>query len=111
MPSVTALGINNRYWISAIWVEAEPTARGVRSLPHRSYFHRYKVRFDWVENQGGPWWDTLGEEISVDKHPEKSIEPISSISSSRSREGPMPGERTLTSPEVVSCSKSIEPPL
>ncbi|ORX36285.1 hypothetical protein BD324DRAFT_651527 [Kockovaella imperatae] len=44
------------YWISYVWVEAEPVARGIKGPSGRDYFHRYKVRFDWVESQGQPWW-------------------------------------------------------
>jgi len=47
-----------RYWISAAWVEAEPAGLSVQSHPSRDYFHRYKVRFDWIESQGLPWWDS-----------------------------------------------------
>ncbi|KAK8861420.1 hypothetical protein IAR55_002239 [Kwoniella newhampshirensis] len=45
------------YWISAAWVEAESAGRGVTPPPGRNYFHRYKIRFDWVDSQGEPWWD------------------------------------------------------
>lgn len=31
-------------------------ALGVQSPPDRDYFHRYKIRFDWVSSQGDPWW-------------------------------------------------------
>ncbi|WVR03962.1 hypothetical protein IAU60_000961 [Kwoniella sp. DSM 27419] len=44
------------YWISLVWVEAEHAAFGIPPHPDRTYFHRYKVRFDWVEEQGEPWW-------------------------------------------------------
>lgn len=45
------------YWISYTWVEAEPVGKGVLPPRDRDYFHRYKIRFDWVKNQGEPWWD------------------------------------------------------
>ena len=48
----------DRYWISAVWVEAEPVAKGFRSPINRNYFHRYKIRFDWVQSQGQPWWNS-----------------------------------------------------
>ncbi|WWC68776.1 uncharacterized protein I206_102711 [Kwoniella pini CBS 10737] len=44
------------YWISFTWVEAEPCASGIKPPDCRDYFHRYKIRFDWVESQGIPWW-------------------------------------------------------
>jgi hypothetical protein len=28
--------------------------------PGRTFFHRLKVRFDWVESQGAPWWLQTG---------------------------------------------------
>lgn len=46
-----------RYWISYTWAEAEPVGKGVMPPRDRDYFHRYKIRFDWVNNQGEPWWD------------------------------------------------------
>ena len=48
--------MDGRFWISHMWVEAEPVARGVKPPKNRDYFHRYKVRFDWLESQGTPWW-------------------------------------------------------
>lgn len=47
----------NRYWVSHVWTEAEPAAKGV-SLPRgRDWYKRVKVRFDWVDSQGQPWWE------------------------------------------------------
>ncbi|WVQ73812.1 hypothetical protein IAR50_003393 [Cryptococcus sp. DSM 104548] len=45
------------YWISYTWVEAEPAYKGTKPPPGREYFHRIKIRFDWVESQGNPWWE------------------------------------------------------
>lgn len=47
------------YWISAHWVEAEFPAENAKLSPDRPYFHRLKLRFDWCEAQGDPWW--MGE--------------------------------------------------
>ncbi|OCF74843.1 hypothetical protein I204_03685 [Kwoniella mangroviensis CBS 8886] len=44
------------YWISLTWVEAEWPPLGVSPPKERDYFHRVKIRFDWVESQGTPWW-------------------------------------------------------
>ncbi|WWD16674.1 hypothetical protein CI109_101104 [Kwoniella shandongensis] len=49
------------YWISAAWVEAEPVGKGIKPPLGRDYFHRYKIRFDWVDSQGVPWWDNDGQ--------------------------------------------------
>ncbi|ODO06332.1 hypothetical protein L198_01564 [Cryptococcus wingfieldii CBS 7118] len=46
------------YWISYTWVEAEPAYKGTKPPSGRDYFHRIKIRFDWVESQGDPWWDS-----------------------------------------------------
>ena len=43
------------------WVEAEPVAKGIKSPEGRAYFHRYKIRFDWVPSQGEPWWNQRNE--------------------------------------------------
>ena len=53
-----------------MWVEAEPVAQGVKGPNDRDYFHRYKVRFDWVQSQGTPWWLQAGEtELSASSNP------------------------------------------
>ncbi|KAL7411268.1 hypothetical protein BDY24DRAFT_397237 [Mrakia frigida] len=44
------------YWISLVWIEAEPPAPNAKLVPGRDFFHRYKIRFDWVSSQGDPWW-------------------------------------------------------
>ncbi|ODO09256.1 hypothetical protein I350_02856 [Cryptococcus amylolentus CBS 6273] len=46
------------YWISYTWVEAEPAYKGTKPPSGRDYFHRIKIRFDWVGSQGDPWWDS-----------------------------------------------------
>jgi hypothetical protein len=54
-----------RYWISITWVEPEPVPPGIECPEGRGYFHRYKIRFDWVDTQGQPWWlpsDCAGKE-------------------------------------------------
>jgi hypothetical protein len=40
-----------------VWTEAEPVAKGIKSPIGRNWFKRVKVRFDWVESQGIPWWE------------------------------------------------------
>ena len=54
--ALRSLWVDSRYWISATWVEAEPVASGVKAPPDRDWFHRVKIRFDWIESQGTPWW-------------------------------------------------------
>lgn len=50
------------YWVSAAWYEAEPVALGVAPPESgKPWFQRLKVRFDWVESQGQPWWLRDGE--------------------------------------------------
>ncbi|KAL7410824.1 hypothetical protein BDY24DRAFT_168941 [Mrakia frigida] len=44
------------YWISFVWIEPEEAAAGSKLVDGRSYFHRYKLRFDWIPSQGEPWW-------------------------------------------------------
>nr|XP_019050222.1 hypothetical protein I302_00647 [Kwoniella bestiolae CBS 10118]OCF29152.1 hypothetical protein I302_00647 [Kwoniella bestiolae CBS 10118] len=61
------------YWISLTWVEAEPPPLGVPPPDGRDYFHRVKIRFDWVESQGKPWWidsDTNTNNIIGTNEPE-----------------------------------------
>jgi len=40
-----------------VWTEAEPVAKGIKPPIGRDWFKRVKVRFDWVESQGVPWWE------------------------------------------------------
>lgn len=47
-----------RYWVSAAWFEPEACAPDVKAPPGRNYFRRLKVRFDWDNSQGPPWWLT-----------------------------------------------------
>lgn len=51
---------DGRYWVSAAWYEPEACAPGVKAPPGRDYFRRLKVRFDWVQSQGTPWWLARG---------------------------------------------------
>lgn len=43
--------------MSHVWTEAEPVAEGVKPPSSRDWFKRVKVRFDWVDSQGVPWWE------------------------------------------------------
>lgn len=45
-----------RYWVSSYWVEAESPPPTWPVPAERTYFHRRKFRFDWIQNQGEPWW-------------------------------------------------------
>jgi hypothetical protein len=40
-----------------VWTEAEPVARSIKRPIGRKWYKRVKVRFDWVESQGQPWWE------------------------------------------------------
>jgi hypothetical protein len=40
-----------------VWTESEPVAQGIKPPIGRNWFKRVKVRFDWVESQGTPWWE------------------------------------------------------
>jgi len=40
-----------------VWTEAEPVAQGIKRPAGRDWYKRVKVRFDWVESQGTPWWE------------------------------------------------------
>ncbi|KLT45974.1 hypothetical protein CC85DRAFT_239597 [Cutaneotrichosporon oleaginosum] len=53
------------YWVSCTWYEAEPCADGVEAPEGRSWFHRLKIRFDWINTQGTPWWFTKGAPLPV----------------------------------------------
>ncbi|KAL1410253.1 hypothetical protein Q8F55_004259 [Vanrija albida] len=51
------------YWVSAAWFEAAPPDPGAAGSP--AFFRRLKVRFDWVESQGAPWWDGGGAKPDI----------------------------------------------
>ncbi|OCF32380.1 hypothetical protein I316_06050 [Kwoniella heveanensis BCC8398] len=53
------------YYISMTWVEAEPAMPDMRPPSGRNYFHRYKIRFDWVQSQGEPWWWHQGSDRQI----------------------------------------------
>ncbi|ORY29498.1 hypothetical protein BCR39DRAFT_588274 [Naematelia encephala] len=122
-----AYAILGWYWISATWVEAEPVALGVRPMHGRDWFNRYKIRFDWVQGQGDPWWlDT-----EVDRVPdgrclgkserEERVEPsgealsdhisVAEVTTSRIKSGPMKLE-TILNPDPISglLTPPITPP-
>lgn len=44
------------YQISLAWVEPELPAPGFQAPEGRPYLHRYKLRFDWCDGQGEPWF-------------------------------------------------------
>ncbi|KAK4686891.1 hypothetical protein P7C73_g3236, partial [Tremellales sp. Uapishka_1] len=57
----SAYAVLGWYWISVTWVEAEFVADGSGQHP-RPWFERVKIRFDWVQSQGVPWWEREGED-------------------------------------------------
>ncbi|WWC60152.1 uncharacterized protein I303_102716 [Kwoniella dejecticola CBS 10117] len=73
------------YWISMTWVEAEPCSPGITPPLDRDYFHRYKIRFDWVQSQGRPWW--INDESSI-----QFTKTRSSVSTDNSLSMPPPGQ-------------------
>ncbi|EIW66506.1 hypothetical protein TREMEDRAFT_74716 [Tremella mesenterica DSM 1558] len=71
------------YWVSATWVEAEPVAQGIEAPAGRDYHHRYKIRFDWIDTQGDPWWiDEHSSTPSDEEIVEKMVEEASPDTSS-----------------------------
>ncbi|WVF67083.1 hypothetical protein IAT40_001828 [Kwoniella sp. CBS 6097] len=82
------------YWISMAWVEAEPAVAGTLPPPGRNYFHRYKIRFDWVQSQGEPWW-----------HDHSGSTPVSNSVASPAQNGTN-ASLTLTSPPRTPSSSS-----
>jgi hypothetical protein len=73
-----------------VWTEAEPVAQGIKPPNGRDWFKRVKVRFDWVANQGTPWW-------------EKSAGPVPQRTS--------PYEEVITSPQAkrIQISELVQP--
>lgn len=102
MVSLQVVSTNKRYWISHVWVEAEPVANGIKAPNDRDYFHRYKLRFDRIESQGPPWWDTY----TVGDGP--ALDPLGTVresSGSKSR-----GPPTLVDPISGLATPPITPP-
>lgn len=69
-----------RYWVSLVWTESEPVAQGIKPLIGRKWFKRVKVRFDWVQSQGQPWW-----ERSAGPAPTEACQPNEIILSSQAK--------------------------
>jgi hypothetical protein len=107
-----------------VWVEAEPADRSVQAHPSREFFHRYKVRFDWVEAQGRPWWDTFAVEqprqeticdprISEDAPLAPPADVLFAYSHgllTPPTAGPLPRDAAPTTPKLLQCSPPTTPP-
>ncbi|WRT65553.1 uncharacterized protein IL334_002498 [Kwoniella shivajii] len=79
------------YWISSSWVEAEISPKEVSPPEGRNYFHRVKIRFDWIENQGEPWWINplpQGNKVLTAMRESSPLTPLSSEASSPRRTPP-----------------------
>ncbi|GAA5892509.1 hypothetical protein JCM5296_006150 [Sporobolomyces johnsonii] len=79
------------YFVTAIWAEGEPVASPPSSVPSTStssepervnYHVRFKVRFEWVESQGRPWFaDVIGKDgATTSRSPSSASSPPPSIS-------------------------------
>lgn len=78
-----------RYWVSHVWTEAEPVAEGVRPPLDRDWYKRVKVRFDWVDNQGQPWWE------QPEGTPPTRLSPVVEVE-------PSPASKRITMAQLVS---------
>lgn len=99
--------LTRRYWVSSTWVEGEFPAKGVKP-DEKGYYHRYKIRFDWIDSQGTPWWEdeTPGPISPLGKAsretpplaPPSPITPHSSPNAFESPQDPRLAIRTLLDP-------------
>ncbi|GAA5849045.1 hypothetical protein JCM5353_004142 [Sporobolomyces roseus] len=71
------------YLISDIWAEGEPVEGSKDASSSKDeYFVRFKVRFEWVESQGTPWFsDIIGKEPSSREESASTVPHSSSGSS------------------------------
>ncbi|GAA5960144.1 hypothetical protein JCM21900_002419 [Sporobolomyces salmonicolor] len=91
------------YFVTAIWAEGEPVASPPTSVPSTStssereqenYYVRFKVRFEWVESQGRPWFaDVIGKD---------GRNPSSSATTSRS-----PSSASYYPPSIATRASSV----
>lgn len=97
------LPADDRYWVSATWVEAEHPGRDVHP-DWKGYFHRYKIRFDWVDGQSAPWWEQPDSSVRT---PFPGRAPLDSAASTLASQGHDhsvaqktcdEGDRTLAAP-------------
>ncbi|GAA6009465.1 hypothetical protein JCM11491_003567 [Sporobolomyces phaffii] len=86
------------YFVTHLWAEGEPVSDQTRTEPaQEEYFVRFKVRFEWVESQGTPWFeDVIGKASQCDF-------PIATFHSLSNSLPPLPSPRA-TSPVKSTCS-------
>ncbi|GAA5905246.1 uncharacterized protein JCM6883_006331 [Sporobolomyces salmoneus] len=74
------------YFVTHIWAEGEPVidSSAPPDASKEEYFVRFKVRFEWVESQGTPWFhNVIGKE--PDSFPAQSNPPPSQVTCSLCR--------------------------
>ena len=96
------------YWISAVWVEAETVAPDITPPAGRSYFHRYKIRFDWVQTQGDPWWS--GITPNEQTKPPSALSPPSPTDPSEILDGLSAMERDMPLARRIDICNLCNPP-
>ena len=80
-------------------------ARGIKPPKGRRYFHRYKIRFDWVASQGTPWWERKGGVTSWSESSSSSCPPLTPSPS------PSPTlEETASIPPIPLLAQPASPP-
>jgi len=103
-----------------VWTEAEPVAQGIKRPAGRDWYKRVKVRFDWVESQGTPWWEQsaapkLQPKSSFDaavSSPQSSSYPVSNLVQATSTRQSTPATLTLqTDPRSSIDADTSLPPL
>ncbi|GAA5940957.1 hypothetical protein JCM1841_003567 [Sporobolomyces salmonicolor] len=103
------------YFVTAIWAEGEPVASPPTSVPSTStssereqanYHVRFKVRFEWVESQGRPWFaDMIGKDGPSPPSPNAcSVSRIPSSSATTSRS---PSSASYSPPSIATHASSV----
>jgi hypothetical protein len=65
-----------RYWVSMTWSEAEPASASIDNPKGKEWFKRLKVRFDWVDDQGDPWWTrNASNTATITPPPDFAVDP------------------------------------
>ncbi|GAA5946972.1 hypothetical protein JCM3765_002096 [Sporobolomyces pararoseus] len=66
------------FFVTHIWAEGEPVVNdNLQETPKDEFFVRFKVRFEWVESQGTPWFtDVIGKECPAIPPPTCSVSQV-----------------------------------
>ncbi|GAA6051981.1 hypothetical protein JCM3770_002995 [Rhodotorula araucariae] len=93
------------YLVTDIWAEGEP----VEGATNGKFFVRFKVRFEWLESQGKPWFaDVIGkDDVLSSPLPSTVPTPLVATSTAALSAGPTPAPIPTTLPPLPSLPADV----